>query len=109
MQDRKYIFGLSSVTLVIILGAVVKFAMHMYIAPGYGFFGDELYTIALSKHLAFGYVDLPPLVPVLVALSRALLGESLFAMHIVPALAGLATLVFVCLIAKEFGGKVRYC
>ena len=41
MQDRKYIFGLSSVTLVIILGAVVKFAMHMYIAPGYGFFGDE--------------------------------------------------------------------
>jgi len=105
MQDRKYIFGLSSVTLVIILGAVVKFAMHMYIAPGYGFFGDELYTIALSKHLAFGYVDLPPLVPVLVALSRALLGESLFAMHIVPALAGSATLVFVCLIAKEFGGK----
>ncbi len=105
MQDRKYIFGLSSVTLIIILGAVVKFAMHMYIAPGYGFFGDELYTIALSKHLAFGYVDLPPLVPALVALSRALLGESLFAMHIFPALAGSATLVFVCLIAKEFGGK----
>ena len=105
MQNQKYIFGLSSVTLVIILGAVVKFALHMYMAPGYGFFGDELYTIALSKHLAFGYVDLPPLVPVLVALSRALLGESLFAMHIVPALAGSATLVFVCLIAKEFGGK----
>ena len=105
MQDRKYIFGLSSVTRVIILGAVVKFAMHMYTAPGYGFFGDELYTIALSKHLAFGYVDLPPLVPVLVAFSRALLGESLFAMHIVPALAGSATLVFVCLVTKEFGGK----
>jgi 4-amino-4-deoxy-L-arabinose transferase-like glycosyltransferase len=105
MQDRKYIFGLSSVTLAIILGAVLKFALHMYMAPGYGFFGDELYTIALSKHLAFGYVDLPPLVPLLVALSRALLGESLFAMHIVPALAGSATLVFACLIAKEFGGK----
>jgi hypothetical protein len=50
-------------------------------------------------------VDLPPLVPALVALSRALLGESLFALHIVPALAGSVTLVFVCLIAKEFGGK----
>lgn len=105
MQNRKYIFGLSSVTLIIILSAIVKFAMHMYTAPGYGFFGDELYTIALSKHLAFGYVDLPPLVPALVALSRTLLGESLFALHIVPALAGSATLVFVCLIAKEFGGK----
>jgi 4-amino-4-deoxy-L-arabinose transferase-like glycosyltransferase len=77
----------------------------MISAPGYGFFGDELYTIALSKHLAFGYVDLPPLVPALMALSRSLLGESLFAYHIVPALAGSATLVFVCLIAKEFGGK----
>jgi 4-amino-4-deoxy-L-arabinose transferase-like glycosyltransferase len=105
MQERKYIFGLSSVTLVIILGATLKFALHMYMAPGYGFFGDELYTIALSKHLAFGYVDLPPLVPALVALSRALLGDSLFAYHIFPALAGAATLVFVGLIAKEFGGK----
>ena len=105
MQDRKYLFGLSSVTLVIILGAIVKFVIHLYYAPGYGFFGDELYTIALSRHLAFGYVDLPPLVPALVALSRLLLGGSLFALHIVPALAGAATLVFVCLIAKEFGGK----
>ena len=89
----------------VIISARVKFALHMYIAPGYGFFGDELYTIALSRHLAFGYVDLPPLVPALVALSRALLGESLFALHIVPALAGSVTLVFVCLITKEFGGK----
>jgi hypothetical protein len=105
MPDRKLAFGLSSVSLVIIIAAAVKFAMHLYIAPGYGFFGDELYTIALSRHLAFGYVDLPPLVPALVALSRALLGESLLAMHIVPALAGSATLIFVCLIAKEFGGK----
>jgi 4-amino-4-deoxy-L-arabinose transferase-like glycosyltransferase len=66
---------------------------------------DELYTNALSRHLAFGYVDLPPLVPALVALSRFLFGESLFAMHIVPALAGSFTLVFACLITKEFGGK----
>jgi len=98
-------FERSRVSLVIIVGAIVKFALHMYIAPGYGFFFDELYTIALSRHLAFGYVDLPPLVPALMALSRFLLGESLFAMHIVPALAGSFTLVFACLITKEFGGK----
>ena len=104
MQDRKY-FGLSSVSLVLILGALAKFAIHLYYAPGYGLFFDELYTIALSRHLAFGYVDLPPLVPALVALSRLLLGESFFAMHIVPALAGSGTLVMVCLITKEFGGK----
>ena len=98
-------FKLSHISLVIMIGAIVKFALHIYLAPGYDFFFDELYTNALSRHLAFGYVDLPPLVPALVALSRLLLGESLFAMHIVPALAGSFTLVFACLITKEFGGK----
>ena len=97
--------NLSSISLVIIIAGLVKFALHMYMAPGYGFFIDELYTMALSRHLAFGYVDLPPLVPALMALSRAVLGESLLAMHIVPALAGVGTLVFACLIAREFGGR----
>ncbi len=105
MPNRIKLFELSRISLVIIIGATVKFALHMYIAPGYGFFFDELYTIALSRHLAFGYVDLPPLVPALVAISRWLLGGSLFAVHIVPALAGSFTLVFACLITKEFGGK----
>ena len=105
MSNQTKRFKLSSISLVIILGAIVKFALHLYMAPGYGFFFDELYTNALSRHLAFGYVDLPPLVPVLVALSRRLLGESLFAMHIFPALTGSFTLVFACLITKEFGGK----
>jgi hypothetical protein len=86
--------------------AVVKFAIHILTAQGYGYFGDELYTIALSKHLAFSYLDLPPLVPLLVAASRTLLGESLLAYHIFPALAGSATLVFVCLITREFGGRL---
>ena len=74
MPNRIKLFELSRVSLVIIIGAIVKFALHMYIAPGYGFFFDELYTIALSRHLAFGYVDLPPLVPALVALSRFTVG-----------------------------------
>jgi 4-amino-4-deoxy-L-arabinose transferase-like glycosyltransferase len=59
----------------------------------------------LSRHLAFGYVDLPPLVPALVAASRLLLGESLLAMRILPAPAGAATLVLVCLIARDFGAR----
>lgn len=106
MQDRKILFGLSSVTLVTILGAAAKFALHIITGAKYGFFADELYTIALSKHLAFGYVDLPPLVPLLATLSRILFGESLTAWHIIPALAGAVTLVLVCQIAKEFGGKL---
>ncbi len=70
---------LSSTGLILLMGALVKFLLQLINTPEYGFFGDELYTIALSRHLAFGYVDLPPLVPALAALSRGLLeGESLF-------------------------------
>src|SRR5512138_2450881 len=105
MQSQKHIAIPSSIDLLIVLAAAVKFVLHMYIAPGYGFFADEFYTIALSKHLAFGYVDLPPLVPALVALSRLLLGDSVIAYRIFPALAGAGTLVFVGLITREFGGK----
>jgi Dolichyl-phosphate-mannose-protein mannosyltransferase len=105
MQDRKHPINLSPAGWVIIFAALAKFAVHMINAPGYGLFFDEMYTAALSRHLAFGYVDLPPLVPALMALSRAVLGESLLAMHNVPALAGAATLVFVCLIVREFGGR----
>lgn len=105
MQPKKIHFELSSINLVIVAAALVKFAIHLYTAPGYTFFIDELYTAALSRHLAFGYVDLPPLVPLLMALSRAVLGESLLAMHIFPALAGAFTLVLICLMVKEFGGR----
>jgi 4-amino-4-deoxy-L-arabinose transferase-like glycosyltransferase len=105
MQNRRSVIVASPTSLIILVAAALKFALHLYTAPGYGFFGDALYTMALSRHLALGYVDLPPLVPALVALSRSLLGESLFAMSIFPALAGAFTLVFVCLIAKELGGK----
>ncbi len=85
--------------------AALKLAIHLLTATGYGYLSDELYAIDLSKHLAFGYVDFPPLVPALLALNRLVLGESLFAIHVLPALAGSATLVFVCLITRELGGR----
>lgn len=43
--------------MIILLAAIVKFSIHLFIAPGYGFFGDELYTIALSRRLAFGCLN----------------------------------------------------
>jgi 4-amino-4-deoxy-L-arabinose transferase-like glycosyltransferase len=105
LPTQHRLFGLSAVSLVILLGAAAKLAVHLLTGSNYGFFVDDLYTIALSKHLALGYVDVPPLTPLLVAAARALFGESLAAMHLLPALAGAATLVCICLMAGEFGGK----
>jgi hypothetical protein len=105
MQKMQRAIRVSPIAWIILLGAAAKFAIHMLTGTRYGYLMDELYTIALSRHLAFGYVDLPPLVPLLVAFSRSVFGESLSALHIFPALAGAGTLVFVCLITREFGGK----
>lgn len=105
MQASRQFLKMEPVNWIIIVAAAIKFMLQVYIAPGYGYFGDELYTMALSRHLAFGYVDLPPLVPALMAVSRALLGESMLAYHIVPALAGAIMLVFICLITRQLGGR----
>ncbi|MGD0725302.1 MAG: glycosyltransferase family 39 protein [Spirochaetia bacterium] len=106
MQNDRRLFGLSGFGLLVCAFAAAKFLVHILTGQNYGYFCDELYTIALSKHLALGYVDVPPLVPFLHALSRVLFGESLLAIHIFPSLAGAATLVFVCLITRELGGRL---
>jgi hypothetical protein len=106
MQNERRLFGLSSFALLVSVFAAAKFLVHILTGLNYGYFCDELYFIALGKHLALGYVDVPPLVPALHALSRVLFGESLLAVHIFPSLAGAATLVFVCLITRELGGRL---
>ncbi len=105
MPIKQKVLGLYPIAWIILLGAAAKFSVHMLTGARYGYLMDELYTIALSNHLAFGYVDLPPLVPLLVAFSRLVFGESLLALHIFPGLAGAGTLVFACLITREFGGR----
>jgi 4-amino-4-deoxy-L-arabinose transferase-like glycosyltransferase len=84
--------------------ALLDFAVHMLVAGNYGYFRDELYYIAGGRHLAFGYVDFPPMIAVLAALMHALTADNLIAIHVIPALAG-ACLVFVTgLMARELGG-----
>ncbi len=58
------------------------------ISGNYGIFRDELYYLACSDHLAWGYVDHPPLVAWLTYLSRQVLGDSVLAFRVLPALAG---------------------
>lgn len=68
---------------------------------------DELYFITASKRLAASYVDFQPVTPLLVALERAVFGESLLGLRLIPALAGAAVIVLAALIARELGGNRR--
>ena len=85
--------------------AALKLAFHIYFNNRYGYFRDEFDYLACARHLAWGYVDQPPLVPFLARLSGELLGYSLRAIRFIPALASSILVVQTGMIARELGGK----
>ncbi|MGO9228904.1 MAG: ArnT family glycosyltransferase [Bryobacteraceae bacterium] len=91
--------------LVVALIAVAKLALHLYAGRHYGYFVDELYYLACARHLAWGYVDQPPLIAAIAWTARAVLGDSLSALRFPAALAGAGAVVLTGLIARELGGN----
>jgi hypothetical protein len=84
--------------------AGLKFLLHMLTAAKYGLFTDELYFLACGEHLAWGYVDMPPLTAVQAWLARTLLGDSPYAIHFLPALAGAALVLMTGAMVRQLGG-----
>jgi len=89
------------------LAAVVAFLLLLL--PGllgpYGPFIDEHYYVACSERLAWGYVDHPPLAPALLHVSRALLGDGLFALRLPVALAGALLVLGTGLLSRRLGAS----
>src|SRR5690348_7561927 len=89
----------------VILGlAACKLLVHLYAGRHYGYFVDELYYLACSRHLDWGYVDQPPLIAFVTWLARSLFGDSLAAIRFFPAVAGAGEVALTGLIARELGG-----
>jgi hypothetical protein len=84
-----------------LLGAALL--LHGATAWRYGYFRDELYFIACSKHLAWGYVDQPPLVAVAAWLA-APAGYQLVVLRALPVLAAGGTVYLAVRLTKELGG-----
>lgn len=87
------------------IAALITLAIHVAANAHYGFFRDELYFIICGFHPAWGYVDQPPVVPLLAAGSQ-LFGHSLFALRAIPAIFAAAGAYVTCLLVFEFGGGV---
>jgi hypothetical protein len=83
--------------------ALVTLGAHLIGNPHYGFFRDELYFIVCGRHPAWGYVDQPPIAPLLAAASQ-LFGTSLFLDRAVPALFAAGAVYVTCLLVTELGG-----
>lgn len=79
------------------------FAFFAATARGYGIFRDELYYLACADHLDWGYVDHPPMIAWVTALTRSVLGDSLVALRLVPAAAAAATVLLVGETARALG------
>ena len=94
----------TSIALLLALSGI-KLLVHLLTSEQYGYFRDEFYYIAASKHLDFGYVDFPPFIALVTRLVRGTLGESLLALHLLPALSG-AVLVFLTgWMARQLGAN----
>lgn len=91
-------------TLILCFGAATLL-LHLLTNGGYGYFRDELYYIACGQHLAWGYVDQPPLSILLVRLSRMVFGDSLHGIRLLPAVAAAGTVVLTGMIARQLGGR----
>src|SRR5271157_5886337 len=82
----------------------VKLLLHIFTSVlRYGYFRDELYYLDMARHLDWGYVDAAPLIAVYAKVAL-LMGGSLAALRILPALAGAALVALTILIARELGG-----
>jgi|HubBroStandDraft_6_1064221.scaffolds.fasta_scaffold11581_3 hypothetical protein len=93
--------------------AFLLFVAHILVSGRYGYFVDELYYLACSQHLDWGYVDQAPLIAVITWLARNTLGDSLTALHFFPAVAAATKVVLTGWIARELGagrfGMVLAC
>ena len=85
------------------LGAAC-FLVHLVANAHYDVFRDELYFIVCGLHPAFGYVDQPPLIPLIAAASFKLFGTALTPLRLVPALASAATVALTADFARRLGG-----
>jgi hypothetical protein len=83
--------------------AAVFVAVELAVSDRYGFQQDELYFLVAGHHLAFGYVDQPPLA-VLLTRTTDILGVNPTAIRIIPALAGGVIILIAARLAALFGG-----
>ena len=86
-----------------LVAGIATFGLHLVGNPHYGFFRDELYFIICGRHPQWGYVDQPPIAPLLAAATQ-MFGHSLWLLRAVPAAFAAGGVYVTCLLALELGG-----
>lgn len=84
--------------------AVGVAVLLLSLAGRYGYHRDELYFRLLGQHLEWGYLDQPPLTPLLGRMAIAVFGDTVWAIRVPPALLVALAAVLLALVARELGG-----
>ena len=91
--------------LIILVFCILKLTLHLVTDSHSGFQGDELLHIATGKHLAFGYMEFPPLIAIFAFIQNLFLSHSIYIHHVFSHLASIIILIYVAKTTIELGGK----
>lgn len=83
--------------------AATAFLIQILTAARYGYFRDELYYIDCARHLAWGYVDQPPLIALITWIELHLTGASLHSLRFLPIISGTLTVWMAGRFARALG------
>jgi hypothetical protein len=94
-------------SVIILLFVLVKFLLQLValLQPEYGLFRDELYYLACTKHLAWGFVDHPPFSIAVLWAWVSIAGDSLASLRVLAALIGAIPVAMAGLITRQLGGE----
>src|SRR5215469_12559194 len=104
MRNRTAAFFRSDLGLLVLI-ALLRFAIHVATNGQYGFHRDELQTLDDARHLDWGFVVYPPIAPLLARLELIFFGTALIGFRVFSAMAVSIVMVLAGLIAKELGAK----
>ncbi len=99
----------SRLTTALLFGVAATGVITLHLATNgtLGFHTDELYYLASGRHPAFGYVDFPPVVPLLARLETGLLGVSPWTLRVLPSLLGGFLVALSGAYVRRLGGSLR--
>ena len=93
----------------LLYGCAAAFIVALHLATNgiLGFHIDELYYLASGRHPAFGYVDFPPIVPLLARLETGLLGVTPWTLRLLPALLSGVNVILCGAYVRKLGGSLK--
>jgi 4-amino-4-deoxy-L-arabinose transferase-like glycosyltransferase len=84
--------------------ALIVGLLHAMVAGRYDAFRNELYFIVCGRHLDFGFVDQPPLVPLIAAVTQ-LFGDNVWLLRLPAVVAAVALVLLTGAFSKLLGGN----